>query len=149
MQRRHFLEIGSKSALAAATAFSSTQLSCLSKRKSPNIIVLYADDLGYGDVGVYGCHDIPTPYIDSLAKNGVRCTDGYVSAPQCAPSRAGFLTGKYQQRFGFEYNMHSRDHHIQGLSLDEKTVAEYCTTCIPEIITSRGSVWMKKPSPSI
>ncbi len=70
----------------------------------PNVVVIVADDMGYGDVGVHGCRDIPTPHIDSIAKAGVRCTAGYVSAPQCSPTRAGLLTGRYQQRFGHESN---------------------------------------------
>src|SRR6266404_4671893 len=70
----------------------------------PNIVVILADDLGYADIGVHGCKDIPTPNIDSLAKNGVRCTNGYVSGPYCSPTRAGLMTGRYQQRFGHEFN---------------------------------------------
>src|SRR5262249_61533059 len=70
----------------------------------PNIVILLADDLGYADVGFQGCKDIPTPHIDSLARNGVRCTQGYVSGPYCSPTRAGLLTGRYQQRFGHEFN---------------------------------------------
>jgi arylsulfatase A-like enzyme len=70
----------------------------------PNLIVILADDMGHGDISVHGCKDIPTPHIDSLAKDGVRCSSGYVSAPQCSPTRAGLLTGRYQQRFGHEYN---------------------------------------------
>jgi arylsulfatase A-like enzyme len=70
----------------------------------PNIVIILADDFGYGDLSLHGCKDIPTPHIDSLGQNGVRCTHGYVSAPQCSPTRAGLLTGRYQQRFGHEYN---------------------------------------------
>src|SRR5688572_16604027 len=70
----------------------------------PNILIIVGDDMGYGDIGVHGCKDIPTPHLDSLAKNGVRCTSGYVSGPYCAPTRAGLLTGRYQNRFGFEFN---------------------------------------------
>ena len=70
---------------------------------APNIIIFFADDLGYGDVGYQG-GDLPTPHIDSIAHNGVRFTDGYVTCPVCAPSRAGLLTGRYQQRFGFSDN---------------------------------------------
>ena len=70
---------------------------------SPNIIIFFADDLGYGDVGYQG-GDLPTPHIDSIAHNGVQFTDGYVTCPVCAPSRAGLLTGRYQQRFGFADN---------------------------------------------
>ena len=72
--------------------------------KRPNIVILLADDLGYADVGFQGCKDIPTPNIDSLAASGVRCTNGYVSGPYCSPTRAGLLTGRYQQRFGHEFN---------------------------------------------
>jgi len=94
------------------------------QRKRPNVIVVYADDMGYGDVGCYGCKDIPTPHIDALAANGVRFTDGYVSCPQCAPSRAGLLTGRYPQRFGFEWNPPKDRWHTDGLPLDEACVAE-------------------------
>jgi len=68
----------------------------------PNIVVILADDLGYGDVGFNGCPDIPTPNIDSLAANGALCSSGYVTHPFCSPSRAGLMTGRYQQRFGYE-----------------------------------------------
>jgi arylsulfatase A-like enzyme len=70
----------------------------------PNILLIVADDLGYADIGVNGCVDAPTPQIDSLAKNGVRFTNGYVSGPYCSPTRAGLMTGRYQQRYGHEFN---------------------------------------------
>lgn len=70
----------------------------------PNIIVIMADDLGYADVGFTGGKDIPTPNIDSIARSGVRFTNGFVSHPYCSPSRAGLLTGRYQHRFGHECN---------------------------------------------
>src|SRR5262245_36679658 len=72
--------------------------------RKPNVLVIVGDDMGYADIGVHGCKDIPTPHIDSLAKNGVRCTSGYVSGPYCSPTRAGLLTGRYQTRFGHEFN---------------------------------------------
>src|SRR5688500_13782215 len=72
--------------------------------RKPNILIIVADDMGYADIGVHGCKDIPTPNIDSIAKSGVRCTNGYVSGPYCSPTRAGLLTGLYQQRFGHEFN---------------------------------------------
>jgi arylsulfatase A-like enzyme len=71
-------------------------------KKQPNIIVIVADDLGLNDVSCYGNKNISTPNIDALAKEGVKCTQGYVSSPICAPSRCGILTGRYQQRCGFE-----------------------------------------------
>jgi arylsulfatase A-like enzyme len=70
----------------------------------PNIVFILADDLGYADTGVYGSRQIPTPHIDRLASDGVLFTSAYVTAASCSPSRAGLLTGRYQQRFGFEYN---------------------------------------------
>jgi arylsulfatase A-like enzyme len=69
--------------------------------RTPNILVIFTDDQGYADLGVQGMvDDIQTPNIDALCNAGVRCTSGYITAPQCAPSRAGMLTGRYQQRFG-------------------------------------------------
>jgi len=69
----------------------------------PNIIVIYTDDWGYADLSCQGSvKDVKTPNIDMLAKDGVRFTAGYVTAPQCSPSRAGLLTGRYQQRYGFD-----------------------------------------------
>jgi arylsulfatase A-like enzyme len=87
----------------------------------PNILLIMADDFGYGDLGVHGCPDIPTPHLDALAKNGVRCSHGYVSAPQCSPTRAGLLTGRYQQRFGHEYNSAVPN---SALALTETTLAD-------------------------
>lgn len=72
--------------------------------RKPNIVVIMADDLGYSDLGCYGCQDFETPAIDALARGGVRFTDGYVSHPYCSPSRAGFLSGRYQQSVGHECN---------------------------------------------
>lgn len=72
--------------------------------KQPNIIVILIDDAGYADFGFMGSKDLETPNIDRLAKSGVVLSDAHVSATVCAPSRAGLMTGKYQQRFGFEAN---------------------------------------------
>src|SRR5687768_7584782 len=94
--------------------------------KRPNILLIVGDDMGYTDIGVHGCKDIKTPHIDSLAKNGVRCTSGYVSGPYCSPTRAGLLTGRYQQRFGHEFNprLVSQGGSGQGLDTNEVTVAQ-------------------------
>jgi arylsulfatase A-like enzyme len=72
--------------------------------KKPNIIFIVGDDMGYADEGFHGCQDIPTPNLDALAKAAVRCTNGYVSGPYCSPTRAGLMTGRYQTRFGHEFN---------------------------------------------
>jgi arylsulfatase B len=79
-------------------------LSDVSAAERPNIVLIVVDDLGHGELGCYGGREIPTPNIDALAKDGVRFTSGYVTAPFCAASRAGLLTGRYQTRFGFEFN---------------------------------------------
>jgi arylsulfatase A-like enzyme len=70
----------------------------------PNVIIIVGDDMGYADVGFHGCKDIPTPHLDALANSGQICTNGYVSGPYCSPTRAGLMTGRYQQRFGHEFN---------------------------------------------
>jgi arylsulfatase A-like enzyme len=92
--------------------------------KRPNVVFIIADDLGYGDIGVHGCKDIPTPNIDAIAKGGVRCTNGYVSGPYCSPTRAGLLTGRYQQRYGHEFNPGPKDETPDiGLPPTETTLA--------------------------
>jgi arylsulfatase A-like enzyme len=91
----------------------------------PNIVVILTDDQGYRDVGFNGCKDIPTPNLDSIAANGVRFANGYVSYSVCSPSRAGLLTGRYPQRFGHERNPQWQPGNVQsGLPLTEKTLAD-------------------------
>jgi arylsulfatase A-like enzyme len=103
----------------------------------PNIIVFLSDDVGYGEYGFQGNKEIPTPNIDAIAKNGVRFTQGYVSGPYCSPTRAGLMTGRYQTRFGHEFNgggpAGGKDF---GLPATEKTIADrlkalgYATCCV-------------------
>jgi arylsulfatase B len=93
--------------------------------RPPNIVLIVADDLGYAELGCQGGTDIRTPHIDSIARRGVRCTSGYVTAPVCCPSRAGLLSGRYQQRFGHELNaigLQNRQPGV-GLPLSEVTIA--------------------------
>jgi arylsulfatase B len=92
----------------------------------PNVIFIVVDDLGYGELGCYGGKDIPTPQIDSLAASGARFTSGYVTAPFCAASRAALMTGRYQTRFGFEFNPIGAKNAAPGIGLPvvEKTVAD-------------------------
>jgi len=91
----------------------------------PNLVVIMTDDMGYADVGFNGCRDIPTPNIDRIAEDGIKFTDGYVSFPVCGPSRAGFLTGRYQDRFGFTTNPTiDPGNPIAGLPLEEETMAQ-------------------------
>jgi len=89
--------------------------------KKPNILFIVADDLGYNDLGFQGCKDVPTPNIDALAASGVRFSNGYVSGPYCSPTRAGLLTGRYQTRFGHEFNPGGGN---AGLPLSESTIAD-------------------------
>lgn len=90
---------------------------------APNIILIVADDLGYGDTGVYGSTLIKTPNIDALAHSGVRFTAGYVTHPVCSPSRAALMTGRYQQRFGYEFNPVGRDA-TGGVALNEVMIGQ-------------------------
>jgi len=96
--------------------------------RPPNLVLLLADDLGYGDLGLTGSRQIPTPHIDSLAKDGIFFTAAYVTSPVCAPSRAGLMTGRHQAGFGFHDNLspvqRGHDPEFVGLPLEETTLAE-------------------------
>ena len=95
--------------------------------RKPNIVLILADDLGSGELGCQGNPQIPTPHIDSIARNGIRFTQACVTAPFCSPSRAGLMTGRYQTRFGHELNAIGRqnlDPRV-GLPLAERTLANY------------------------
>jgi arylsulfatase A-like enzyme len=94
--------------------------------RRPNILLIVSDDLGYADIGVYGSRDIRTPNIDRLAREGVRFTNAYVSGPYCSPSRAGLMTGRYPQRFGYEFNPDGSAEY--GLPLTETTIADRLKT---------------------
>ena len=91
------------------------------KPEQPNIVLLLADDLGWADLGFQGSSDILSPNIDQLAKHGIRFTDGHVSASVCSPSRAGLMTGRYQQRFGHEANSPPPS---EGMDIKQITIAD-------------------------
>lgn len=94
--------------------------------QKPNLLLIVSDDQGYADTGFQGSKDIPTPNLDRLAASGVRCTSGYVTHAFCSPSRAGLLTGRYQQRFGHEFNpVYDPLDHNEGLPLTEKLLPEF------------------------
>lgn len=96
-----------------------------SHSERPNLVLIVTDDQGYWDVGFNGCTDIPTPNIDRIAGEGARFANGYVSYPVCGPSRAGFMTGRYQGRFGFRNNptLNPADP-MAGLPVEEENIAE-------------------------
>lgn len=102
-------------------------------QNKPNIVFIFSDDAGYGDFGFQGSEVMKTPNLDTLAAEGIRFEQGYVSDPTCGPSRAGLLTGRYQQRFGFEENNvpgymsknSALDGDEMGVPVDEKMMAAY------------------------
>ncbi|MDA2938726.1 sulfatase [Acidobacteria bacterium AH-259-A15] len=120
--------LGALTVLSLLLGVSTTSLAQVADEREikPNILLVVVDDLGYGELGCQGNKQIPTPNIDSIAERGIRFTNAYVSAPVCSPSRAGFLTGRYQTRFGHEFNAigpQNREKGV-GLPLSQKTLAE-------------------------
>lgn len=105
---RHRILLRAARVFPIALAILGTPIAASAKESNapgpPNIILILADDLGYGDPGCYGGKLVSTPHIDSLARDGVRFTDAYATAPVCAPSRCGLMTGAYNQRFGCQWN---------------------------------------------
>jgi len=93
----------------------------------PNIILMVADDLGYGDLSCYGAKEIRTPNVDRLAAEGVKCTQFYVSTPVCAPTRVSLMTGRYPARTSLNTNPNWRDPNA-GLNPEEVTIAEVLKT---------------------
>ena len=104
--------------LGVATALGSTP------KPKPNVLIFLTDDQGWGDLGVQGAEDVATPNLDSIARAGVRFSQGYVAAPVCSPSRAGLITGRAPTRFGFEFNHAEADLAPFGLPATEKTAGE-------------------------
>lgn len=106
--------------------------SAAQSQNQPNIVLLFSDDAGYADFGFQGSDEFRTPHLDELAWQGMQFEQAYVTAAVCGPSRAGLLTGKYQQRFGYEENnvpgymsMSGLTGDDMGLPLDQKTMADY------------------------
>ena len=123
LNRRAFFRAAGGAAILGACAGAAT--------RRPNILLIVADDLGYADVGFNGCKDFATPNIDSIAKSGVRFTNGYVSHPFCSPTRSGLMTGRYQQRYGYENNPKYDPHdEIYGVPLSE--------TMLPQTLSAAG-----------
>jgi arylsulfatase A-like enzyme len=124
--RREFLKVMGAAAVSGGVLAGTVSGVGRRGRRRPNIVVIISDDMGYADIGCHGCEDIATPNIDSIAQKGVRFTNGYVSCPVCSPTRAGLATGRYQQRFGHEFNTGpppgGLEEHV-GLPLSEVTIA--------------------------
>jgi arylsulfatase B len=99
-----FLSLSPTLAMAAPPPGSNASPSTSDSIVKPNVVVIIADDLGFGETGMMGNREIPTPAIDALAAAGVRCTSAYVTSSYCSPSRAGLMTGRYQTRFGYDMN---------------------------------------------
>ncbi|MHC4167625.1 MAG: sulfatase-like hydrolase/transferase [Planctomycetota bacterium] len=123
MNRREFVKLV---AAGAATLADFGQVGARSRAADrPNIILIMADDLGYGDIGCYGSTRIKTPNMDALAKGGMKFSDYHSNCPVCSPTRAALLTGRYQQRSGIEGVVYAKGPTRQtGLALEETTFAE-------------------------
>ncbi|MCX6902914.1 MAG: sulfatase-like hydrolase/transferase, partial [Verrucomicrobia bacterium] len=112
--------------LLAAFAMLGPWFAQAAEAQKPNILLIVSDDQGYADVGFHGCKDIPTPNLDRLAKSGIRCTSGYVTHPFCSPTRAALMAGRYQQRFGHEFNpVYDPLDPKEGLPLTEKLLPAF------------------------
>jgi arylsulfatase A-like enzyme len=107
MQRRclvtPFIIIVAAGSIASAV----TAQSAARNDNKPNVVLILMDDMGYGDIGSYGVKDAKTPNLDRLAREGIRLTDAYANASNCSPTRAGFISGRYQQRYGIEWPLGS------------------------------------------
>ena len=117
--RRNFMRIALVGAIAASL-LANFSLGQEVIRKKPNVVILFIDDLGFGDIGCFGNKRIPTPHIDSLASQGVRLPMSYITNPPCSPSRCSLMTGMYAQRFG-------KSGMARGLPIpaDHPTMAEF------------------------
>jgi arylsulfatase A-like enzyme len=155
----------------AALAFAGQLSAAETAATSPNVIVIFTDDMGYADAGCYGAQDINTPNLDRMAAEGVRFTDFYSANAVCSPSRAAMLTGRYPTRCNVPNVLFPRDSH--GFPTSEVTIAEilkdagYATACIgkwhlghkPEFLPTRqgfdyylgipysNDMWIDKTAP--
>ncbi|MGC6463102.1 MAG: sulfatase [Pirellulaceae bacterium] len=110
--------IGYQTLFALALLFN---VGLAAEQEKPNILLILADDLGYGDLGFQGSTDIQSPHLDRLAEGSIRFTDAHTTASVCSPSRAGLMTGRYQQRFGHEANTPD---YPNGMDIGETTLAQ-------------------------
>ncbi len=132
--RREFLGMVAGAATGGAMARLGLAETDSAQRRPPNVVILFADDLGYGDLGCYGAPEIKTPHLDRMRAEGMLFTDFYSASPVCSPSRAALLTGCYPPRAGITQVFFP--HHDTGLADGEVTLAEvlktrgYATACI-------------------
>jgi arylsulfatase B len=111
--------------------FFATEASRAAESAPPNIVVILADDMGYGDMGCMGSQTLQTPNLDRLAESGVLCSQAYVASAVCSPSRAGLLTGRDPRRFGYEGNLNASEERyatrseLLGLPVSEKTLGDH------------------------
>ena len=127
MNRREFIKfaVGGAAAVVIPNYGCSVGNSSKATEERPNIILIMADDLGYGDIGCYGSKKIHTPNVDALARGGLKFTDYHSNCPVCSPTRAALLTGRYQQRCGIEGVIYAKGPIRQtGIALEETTFAE-------------------------
>ena len=125
ISRREFLWGSAATAVTLSMGCSGLTARTSVPQRPPNVVVIFADDLGYCDSELYsGCNRVPTPNMKQLADEGALFTAGYVTSPVCAPSRAGLLTGRCQQRFGFEFLPEVAPQGIGGLPVGEATLAD-------------------------
>ena len=118
--RRDFLK--EAGALGIALGLPAWTSACGATRRPPNVVLIFADDQGYGDIGVYGARGFTTPHLDRLAAEGMRFTDFYASQAVCSASRASLLTGCYAERVGIQGALGPSAE--IGLNQDETTIAE-------------------------
>jgi arylsulfatase A-like enzyme len=124
MPNTHHFLISTFFSLVVSATYTGFANDTLRSGKPPNIVVLLSDDCGFNEFSMQGSTLFHTPRIDSIARAGIRFSNGYVSGVVCSPSRAGILTGRYQQRFGHEFNIPAKYSEVNGLSLSEKTIGD-------------------------
>ena len=131
--RRNFVKAAATGAIAAGL-YTSLSLGQNASRKKPNVVLLFIDDLGFGDIACFGNPRIPTPHIDSLATRGAKCTMSYITNPPCSPSRCSLMTGMYAQRFG-------KSGMARGLPIpgDHPTMGEFM--CDAGYVTGQVGKW--------